>query len=64
MKDGGRAQRFKIPGEFSGPGAYEEFKKLASVFYETRPYYFAGLKLIGDPKEDEVKFEAEFWESV
>lgn len=61
-------------GEFVGPGAYEEFKKLATVFYETTPgvlvhplwmtttAYFAALGLRQEPVEDYVAYSFEFWE--
>ena len=54
-------------GEFVGAGAYEEFKKLATVFYDEEPgllvhpvwqvsnAYFASLSLKMEPYEDYVK---------
>jgi hypothetical protein len=62
-------------GEFVGEGAYNEFKKLASVFYENRPgllvhpiwqesnAYFVKLNLREVPTEDYVAYSFEFWES-
>lgn len=61
-------------GEFSGEGAYEQFKKLASVFYSNEPgvlvhplwdtttAYFAALELKQEPTENYVKYSFEFWE--
>lgn len=61
-------------GEFMGPGAYDEFKKLATVFYSTGPgllvhpvwqttsAYFVGLSLKQEPLEDFVRYTFEFWE--
>ncbi len=61
-------------GEFSGPGAYDEFKKLATVFYENTPgllvhpvwqtsnAYFVNLSLKQMPYEDYVSYTFEFWE--
>ena len=61
-------------GEFAGPGAYEEFKKLASVFYEGTPgvlvhpvwqssvAFFVGLSLTMEPSADYVAYSFEFWE--
>jgi LysM repeat protein len=71
----GRDNRvFKGEGEFVGTGAYDEFKKLASVFYGTKPgllvhplwqeaqCYFVQLTLLQEPKEDYVSYSFEFWE--
>lgn len=61
-------------GEFSGEGAYAQFKKLASVFYSNEPgvlvhplwdtttAYFAALELKQEPTENYVKYAFEFWE--
>lgn len=61
-------------GEFTGPGAYEEFKKLASVFYDDSPgvlthplwqpatVYFSALELRQEPTEDYVAYSFEFRE--
>ena len=61
-------------GEFAGPGAYDEFKKLASVFYGGGPgllihplwqianAYFTSLQLEQAPMPDYVRYSFEFWE--
>ena len=61
-------------GEFVGPGAYDTFKALASVFYEDTPgtlvhpvwqaveVYFVGLALAQEPRADYVRYTFEFWE--
>jgi len=61
-------------GEFSGKNAYEEFKKLASVFYSSGPgllihplwqisnAYFTALKLEQEPLPDYVRYSFEFRE--
>lgn len=61
-------------GEFSGEGAYEEFKKLASIFYDGGPgllihplwqisnAYFTALKLEQEPLPDYVRYSFEFRE--
>ena len=61
-------------GEFCGDGAYDEFKKLASVFYDNEPgllihpiwqnakAYFVSLEVNQEPREDYVKYSFEFWE--
>lgn len=71
----GMAQRvMKGEGEFAGEGAYEEFKKLASVFYEetagillhplwqSAKAYFAELSLKQEPRENYVYYTFVFWE--
>jgi len=71
----GRTNRvLRGEGEFCGVGAYEEFKKLASVFYEDTPgilvhplwqtanAYFADLSLKEVPTQDYVSYTFEFWE--
>lgn len=62
-------------GEFVGPTAYEEFKKLASVFYLPGPgplihpvwqaaeVYFVELRLRQEPRADYVSYAFTFWES-
>lgn len=62
-------------GEFTGPGAYGEFKKLAAVFYGEGPgmlihpvwqasnAYFVELRLEQEPRKDYVKYSFAFWES-
>lgn len=61
-------------GEFYGPQAYEQFKKLASVFYAGGPgtlihpvwqstnVYFVGLSLAQEPRKDYVRYTFTFWE--
>ena len=61
-------------GEFAGEGAYEEFKRLASVFYgggpgllihplwQTANAYFTALKLEQEPMPDYVRYSFEFRE--
>lgn len=61
-------------GEFSGPGAYKEFQKLATVFYDAAPgvlvhplwnttnAWFAALSLRQEPTENYVAYSFEFWE--
>ena len=61
-------------GEFVGEGAYQEFKKLASVFYDPGPgvlvhpvwqtaeAYFVDLALRQEPRADYVSYRFTFWE--
>lgn len=61
-------------GEFTGEDAYEEFKRLASVFYGEGPgllihplwqisnAYFTALKLEQEPLPDYVRYSFEFRE--
>ena len=61
-------------GEFAGKGAYDEFKKLATIFYENTPgllvhpvwqasnAYFVHLSLKQEPYENYVSYTFEFWE--
>lgn len=61
-------------GEFVGEGAYDEFKKLASVFYNEGPgilvhpvwqtanAYFVELSLRMEPRPDYVRYTFAFWE--
>ena len=61
-------------GEFVGIGAYDTFKALASVFYDSGPgllfhplwqsanAYFVDLSLQQEPREDYVKYSFTFWE--
>ena len=61
-------------GEFSGEGAYDEFKKLATIFYADGPgllihplwqssnAYFTALKLEQEPMPDYVRYSFEFRE--
>ena len=61
-------------GEFTGEGAYDCFRELASVFYDERPgilvhpiwqnsnAYLVALSLKQEPREDYVSYTFEFWE--
>lgn len=61
-------------GEFVGPDAYEEFKKLATVFYlpgagplvhpvwQSAEVYFVDLRLRQEPRADYVSYSFTFWE--
>lgn len=61
-------------GEFAGSGAYDEFKRLATVFYDGGPgllihplwqisnAYFTNLKLEQEPLPDYVRYSFEFRE--
>lgn len=61
-------------GEFAGPDAYEEFKRLATVFYGGGPgllihpvwqasnAYFTALRLEQEPLPDYVRYSFEFRE--
>ena len=61
-------------GEFVGPEAYREFKKLATVFYDEGPgllvhpvwqtanAYFVELSLQMEPRADYVRYTFAFWE--
>ena len=61
-------------GEFVGPGAYEEFQRLASVFYEDGPgllvhplwqvanAYFVALRVEQAPRPNYVRYSFAFWE--
>ena len=75
MSNLGRSYRvLKGEGEFAGEGAYDEFKKLATVFYEETPgvlihpiwqssnAFFVSLALKQEPYEDYVSYTFEFWE--
>lgn len=75
LADMGRDHRIlRGVGEFAGVGAYEEFKKLACMFYLSEPQtlihpvwqaasaWFVKLKLRQEPREDYVSYEFEFWE--
>ena len=75
LQDMGREQRvLKGQGEFAGKGAYDEFKKLACMFYLDEPQvlvhpvwqsakaWFVRLELRQEPREDFVSYEFEFWE--
>ncbi|MDR0951456.1 MAG: LysM peptidoglycan-binding domain-containing protein [Oscillospiraceae bacterium] len=75
LTDLGRQQRvLRGEGEFAGQGAYDEFKKLACMFYITEPLtlihpiwqnapaWLVYLRLRQEPREDYVAYEFEFWE--
>jgi len=75
MQDMGMNCRvLKGEGEFVGENAYDEFKKLATVFYDGTPgilihpvwqssnAYFAVLNLKQQPYKDYVNYTFEFWE--
>ena len=61
-------------GEFQGENAYEQFKELATVFYEETPgtlvhplwdtttAWLVELKLEQEPRPDYVKYSFTFWE--
>lgn len=63
-------------GEFAGVGAYDEFKKLASVFYDPGPgllvhpvwqpaqAHFVALELTQEPRSDYISYRFEFWEDT
>ena len=71
---GRRHRVLRGTGEFVGVGAYAEFKKLATVFYDPAPgvlvhplwdmanAYFVSLQLNQVPTEDYVSYSFEFWE--
>ena len=76
MQDLGLTRRVMAgEGEFFGPKAYEEFKKLASIFYEGGPgalihpvwqasqAYFVELSLAQEPRKDYVRYTFAFWET-
>lgn len=76
MQDLGMSCRvMRGEGEFAGENAYEEFKKLASVFYssgagllihpvwQVSNAYFTALKLEQEPLPDYVRYSFEFRES-
>ena len=75
LQDLGRSCRVMAgEGEFVGEGAYAEFGKLATVFYDPGPgllvhplwqtarAYFAALRLEQEPRADYVRYAFEFWE--
>lgn len=76
LSDMGREARIlRGEGEFVGENAYEEFRKLAAMFYsdtprilvhpiwQSAPAWFVSLKLKQEPRRDYVSYEFEFWES-
>lgn len=75
MQDLGLTRRvMKGEGEFVGTGAYQELKKLATVFYDKGPgtlihpvwqassAYFVELSLTQEPRPDYVRYTFTFWE--
>lgn len=75
MQDLGLTRRVMTgEGEFWGPDAYDQFKKLASVFYQGGPgvlvhpvwqsakAYFVDLSLAQEPRKDYVRYTFTFWE--
>lgn len=71
----GRSNRvLRGEGEFCGDDAYDEFKKLATVFYDNTPgalvhpiwqnaqAFFVSLSLRQEPRADYVRYAFEFWE--
>ena len=76
MQDLGLSYRvMEGEGVFEGANAYNEFKKLATVFYQGGPgmlvhpvwqasnAYFVGLELTQQPLENYVRYRFEFWET-
>lgn len=76
MQDLGMSYRvMEGEGVFAGKGAYDEFKKLASVFYQGGPgllihpvwqasqAYFVLLELAQQPLENYVRYRFAFWET-
>lgn len=76
LQDLGMTRRvMKGEGEFVGPDAYDQFKKLASVFYSEGPgvlvhpvwqmssAYFTQLSLAQEPRADYVRYTFTFWEN-
>ncbi len=66
---------FEGEGEFVGAGAYEEFKRLATVFYDGSPgvlvhpvwmttrAYFTNLEVVQEPLPDYVRYRFAFMEA-
>lgn len=76
MQDLGLSYRvMEGEGVFAGEGAYDEFKRLATVFYEggagllihpvwqASRAYFVKLELAQQPLEDYVRYRFAFWET-
>ena len=76
MQDLGLSYRvMEGEGVFEGKNAYNEFKKLATVFYQGEPgmlvhpvwqasnAYFVALELMQQPLENYVRYHFEFWET-
>ena len=75
LQDLGAAHRvLEGEGEFVGAGAYSEFQRLASVFYDQGPgllvhplwqaanTYFVSLRVEQIPRPDYVRYSFAFWE--
>lgn len=75
LQDLGQTNRIMAgEGEFVGEGAYEQFGKLASIFYDSGPgqlvhplwqtakAHFVSLRLEQEPRADYVRYSFVFWE--
>jgi prophage DNA circulation protein len=75
LQDLGQTNRIMAgEGEFVGEGAYREFGKLASIFYDPGPgqlvhplwqisnAHFVSLRLEQEPRADYVRYSFVFWE--
>mgnify|MGYP002511859460 CR=1 FL=1 len=75
LQDLGAAHRvMEGEGEFVGAGAYFQFQRLASVFYDKGPgllvhplwqvanTYFVSLRVEQAPRPDYVRYSFQFWE--
>ena len=75
LQDLGQTNRVMAgEGEFVGEGAYREFGKLASIFYDPGPgqlvhplwqtsnAHFVSLRLEQEPRADYVRYSFVFWE--
>ena len=75
LQDLGQTNRIMAgEGEFVGEGAYEQFGKLASIFYDPGPgqlvhplwqtsnAHFVFLRLEQEPRSDYVRYSFVFWE--
>ena len=75
LQDLGQSNRIMAgEGEFVGEGAYREFGKLASIFYDPGPgqlihplwqtskAHFVSLRLEQEPRADYVRYSFVFWE--
>lgn len=75
LQDLGQTNRVMAgEGEFVGEGAYQEFGKLASIFYDPGPgqlvhplwqtsnAHFVSLRLEQEPRADYVRYSFVFWE--
>ena len=75
MQDLGQTYRvLRGEGTFAGEGAYEQFRQLAAVFYDSGPgllvhpvwqtasAYFVSLRLEEEPLPDYVRYSFAFWE--